>query len=269
MCVLGIKKIFEVTNLEIKIISPTSPLKVENNQLSSLHTECLFGENISVLEKMDEWSYCKCDLDGYVGWVQNKDIGFLPETTHIVSQVCSLVFEKPDIKSRLIFNIYLNSKVTVLTNKNNWAEIALDQNKTGFMPANHLNSIKNITMDWINTAKNFKNTPYLWGGKTYLGIDCSGLVQISLMTSGIFIPRDSFDQLLFNSKEFKAAKYISKGCLVFWKGHVAIATSSETILHSNSFKMSVIEESITDVLNRLSKEEGKIIGIKQVLSPSN
>lgn len=266
---LGIKKIFKVTSLKTKIISPTSPLKEANSQLSLLKTECLFGENISILEKMDEWSYCKCELDDYVGWVQNKDIGFLPETTHLVSQVCSLVFDKPDIKSHLIFNIYLNSKVTVLTNKNNWAEIALDQNRTGFIPANHLNSLENITMDWINTAKNFKNTPYLWGGKTYLGIDCSGLVQISLMTSGIFIPRDSFDQLLFNSKEFKTVGYISKGCLVFWKGHVAIATSSETILHSNSSKMLVIEENITDVINRFSKEEGKITGIKQVLTTGN
>lgn len=247
-----------------KIKVPYASLKNLRNKATSIETQCLFGETLEVLETKKNWSFCKCLLDNYKGWIENKYLDFLPDETHLVSNTCSLVFEKPNIKSTLLCNLYLNSKVSVKNEAYEWFEIFLNNDKTGFIPKSHLISKSQKLKDWIETSIAFKNSPYLWGGKSILGIDCSALVQISLEASGLIIPRNTHEQLLFKSNKLKNTKSIKKGCLIFWKGHVAIAISKNEIIHSNAFHMSVKIEKLNEANKRINKTEGNIIGIRQI-----
>ena len=112
----------------------------------------------------------------------------------------------------------------------------------------------------------FKNTPYLWGGKSIEGIDCSGLVQICLETKNLLIPRNSSDQSIYKCNYLLDSQIIEKECLIFWKGHVAIAISNDTIIHSNSYHMSVtIEKEVDSAIRRISKTDGSIICIKKLI----
>ena len=248
-----------------KINVPYASLKNTPNKTSYLETQCLFGETLEILEIKNTWSFCKCLLDGYNGWIKSKYLGFLPNETHLVSNTSSLVFEKPDIKSNLLYNLYLNSKVSVKNKTQDFYEIYLNNDKTGFIPKVHLISKQQKLNKWIDTSIRFENSPYLWGGKNVLGIDCSALVQVSLEASGLIIPRNTNEQLLFNSSKLKYTKSIKKGCLIFWKGHVAIAITENEIIHSNAFHMSVKIEKLSEAINRINKTEGDIIGIKQVV----
>lgn len=248
-----------------KIHVPYASLKSIPNQASYLETQCLFGETLEILETKNTWSFCKCLLDDYNGWVKNKYLSFLPDETHLVSNISSLVFEKPNIKSKLLYKLYLNSKVSVKNKIQDWYEIFLNNGKTGFMPKGHLISKCHKLNKWIDTSIGFKNSPYLWGGKNVLGIDCSALVQVSLEASGLIIPRNTNEQLLFKSNKLKHTNFIKKGCLIFWKGHVAIAITKNKIIHSNAFHMNVAIENLNDAIKRINKKEGNIIGIRQVL----
>jgi len=255
-----------MNNLQTKITSPLASLKRNNSDLSPLISQVMFGETVEIFDKSKNWSFCRCHGKSYEGWIENDNIGLLPKSTHYISNIISLVFEKPDIKSNLICNLYLNSKITVLKENNDWVEIILSKNQKGYVPNKHVSLLNIHHKNWIDVAKEFINSPYLWGGKTCIGIDCSGLVQTSLETSGITIPRDSIDQLSYSSDKIKNVETIKRGCLIFWKGHVAIATSSSKILHSNSFHMSVMEENLDIMHQRMQSKKYKILGIKYVLA---
>ena len=121
-----------------KINVPCASLKSTPNKASHLETQCLFGETVEVLETKNTWSFCKCLLDDYKGWIKNKYLGFLPDETHLVSNITSLVFQKPNIKSNLLHKLYLNSKVCVKNKTQDWYEIFLNNDRTGFMPNRHL-----------------------------------------------------------------------------------------------------------------------------------
>jgi hypothetical protein len=247
-----------------KIVVPYTSLRKENKISSSLETQCLFGETVFQLETKNNWSYCNCKLDNYNGWIKTNDLGYLPTPNYIISNINTLVFKKPDLKSTLKCVLFFNSKITVKMIYENWAEIILKNNTTAFVPKSHIAPIATEEKNWMKTALNFLNSPYLWGGKNSLGMDCSGLVQISLERAGLIIPRNSSQQLKLKSNLIKSTQLIQKGSLVFWKGHVAIAISKNEIIHSNSYHMSVQIEALDDAIHRFSKTVGDIIEVKQV-----
>ena len=120
--------------------------------------------------------------------------------------------------------------------------------------------------NWLDYAIDFIGTPYLLGGKTLQGIDCSGLVQLCLETNGIKLPRNTIDQVNYTSKQISDTKVIEKGSILFWKGHVAIALSKSKIIHSNAYHMEVKIESLENAIKRISLNSGKIIKIKKIIN---
>ena len=251
-----------------RIITSFASMHKKNNYSSNLETEILFGEAIKIIENRGEWFYCKNFLDNYLGWIHKKHLGDYLTHSHMIKNKNTIVYEKPDIKSKYLLKLYLNSKIIVKNILEDWTEIILDNNsKIGFLPTRHIKLNDNINIkNWLDYAKDFVGTPYLLGGKTLQGIDCSGLVQLCLETNGIKLPRNTVDQVNFTSKKICDTKVIEKGSILFWEGHVAIALSKSKIIHSNAFHMEVKIEPLEDAIKRISLNSRKIIKIKKIIN---
>ena len=251
-----------------RIITSFASMHEKNDYSSNLETEILFGEAIKIIDNRGEWFYCKNFLDNYLGWIHKKHLGDYLTHSHMIKNKNTIVYEKPDIKSKYLLKLYLNSKIVVKNILEDWTEIILDNNsKIGFLPTRHIKLNDNINIkNWLDYAKDFVGTPYLLGGKTLQGIDCSGLVQLCLETNGIKLPRNTVDQVNFTSKKICDTKVIEKGSILFWEGHVAIALSKSKIIHSNAFHMEVKIEPLEDAIKRISLNSGKIIKIKKIIN---
>lgn len=236
---------------------------------SNLETQILFGEKIEVLfEQKKDWIHCKSLADNYKGWIKKSEIDKnVRKKNFKVSELTTLVFKKPNIKSNFLTKLHLNSKLHVLKTYNNWSSFYY-RNKIAYIFNKHISQksqkLKNIN-NFVKTAKKFLNTVYLWGGKSHLGIDCSGLVQLCLENQGISFPRNTKDQ--FNCKILKSINEneINNGTLIFWKGHVAIAINKSQIIHANAYHMKVIIENLETAKKRIKPIYGDVIGYKKLI----
>ena len=245
-----------------KNIIKTSCFLYKNKSTSKIETEAIFGETFVVEHFEKRWSYGYLKNDGYYGWVLSNCLGDYSETNHKISSKCAFIYEKPDPKSRKIMTLYLNSFLQVIYKKNNWSKVIYFKNSKkyfGYVFSNNL-EIKSKKSNWILTAKSLLGTPYLWGGKTPSGLDCSALIQLSYACQNISIPRNSLDQFKISQQLPFLKKNLSAGNLIYWKGHIGIIIDQNNFLHSNGYHMRVEQESIHNVIKRLGK--GHIIRIK-------
>ncbi len=243
-----------------QIITPASDIKSKPELKSELESQCLFGEVIDILKFEQNWAYIKSEKDNYKGWIKKNTIGKKIKSSHRINNVLSNIYNEPNIKSSLLTSLYLNSKVCITQQINDkWLKVLIENNE-GFINKDNICLDNNYSFDWIKVALMFLNTPYLWGGKTYSGIDCSGLVQIALQSSGLDFPRNTSSQIDFESENIFKHNKIEKGCLVFWDGHVGIMLDENNILHSNAYHLSVQIENVKKTIKRI----GEIKAIKKV-----
>ena len=250
-----------------RIITSVAPMFNQSDYNSDLETELLYGDLVDVIKSKNSWCYCKNISDNYKGWIECKHIGQYQKNSHCIINKNTIVYQKPNINSPYIFHAYLNSKICVKEIKTDWTEIILNINNmtNGFIPTKHIKPINETSKkDWLNYAKDFLGTPYLLGGKTIQGIDCSGLVQLALETNNIKFPRNTFDQISFLSQNIYDIASIEKKSLIFWEGHVAIALNKNKVLHSNAFHMKVSIEPLERVINRSLLMKKKILKIKKI-----
>lgn len=253
-----------------QIKCPLANLK-NSSKNGIIETQLLFGEIVKILNINEDKVYCKNTFDNYEGWLNKNEIGTYFKETHVIIKPQCWVFEKPNIKSKTIMPLYLNSKVTIKKKFEDWFEIFItDRAMTGFIHKLFLNKVGDVLRsDWINFAFNFLSTPYFWGGKTIYGIDCSGLVQTVLQAHGINLPRNSNEQENFISNSLISTNKIEKGCLIFWEGHVAIAVDNKSLLHSNIYDMCVKIDDINTVVHRIKSVSGDITKIKKICLKRN
>lgn len=224
-------------------------------------TEALMGERVSVYESDDEgWSWGQLTNDGYVGWLPAAALlAPGPAPTHKVAALRTLVFPGPSIKLPPIQALPLGARVAVARFDDSFAVTASGD----YVPKHHLVSLAATEPDFVAVAERFAGVPYLWGGKTSLGLDCSGLVQVALTACGVTCPRDSDMQETALGQPASLAE-LRRGDLVFWKGHVAIARDSTVLIHANAHHMAVAIEPLAEAIARIKAAGNDVPGVRRL-----
>ena len=226
----------------------------ESPDRDRLARQFLLGDRVELLAQIGKTVKLRRQSDGYCGWVSEDRVGDLPEPTHVVKTKSALAFSAPDFKAPRPIHLPFRAGVS--------GDIEGDYLSTvlGFVPLAHLSEVPVFADDPVEVAGRFLGTPYLWGGNTEMGLDCSGLTQGAFGACGIDLPADSGDQL-------KAAVPVEDpqiGDLVFWTGHVALISGLDQIIHANVHHMCVAYEGLKEALIRIEAAGETFLGYGRV-----
>ena len=252
-----------VEGREMQVIGPIADVRSGPTPDASLDTQALCGERVTVYEEHEGWAWGQLNRDSYVGYLPAHLLGPAPRgPTHRVSALRTFVYPAPNMKVPPLEALPLGAEVTVETD-GEYVRVA----DHGFVYARHLHPMSQYEPDFVAVAEKFLGVPYLWGGKTALGLDCSGLVQISLAAAGIAAPRDTDVQARGIGTELPLDEPLNlcRGDLVFWKGHVGIMCDEVTLLHANAHHMLVAREPFAQARGRiLANSFGAVTAVKRL-----
>ncbi|WP_170349616.1 C40 family peptidase [Ruegeria atlantica] len=222
--------------------------------------QLLFGDTVTVLETQQGWGRITADKDGYPGWVNLDHLGAPVPDTHWVTAPATHAYAQPDIKSPDRISLSFGSRVQVLSENGRFLETEL-----GFIPAVHAKRNAIHLTDPVSVAELFLGTPYLWGGNSRFGLDCSGLVQAGLLACGTPCPGDSGDQERELGEALPAGTEPKRGDLLFWKGHVAWVYGENMLLHANAYHMDVTFEPMDQAITRILEQgDGPVTAHKRL-----
>ncbi len=223
--------------------------------------QLLRGDRFLVLETDDHWCFGRSEKDDYVGYISEVELSSDETPTHFICARATHEYPAPDIKTREIGSLGFGSKVTVLGDDGKFVELSSGT----FVPIQHVRPLGDFCDDLVAVAEIFLGTPYLWGGNSPFGIDCSGLVQAALLATGTPCPGDSDQQMAVGNEVSLDAPY-QRGDLVFWQGHVAIACDADTLIHANAHHMAVAHEAIEPAIARIAAQgDGPVIARRRVI----
>ena len=229
-----------------------------------LDTQALKGERFTVYDRNEEgWAWGQLNDDGYVGWL--SDLALYPPgpaPTHKVTALRTFLFPGPSIKLPPMDTLPLGARLAVVRMSDGFAVTASGH----YVPAQHVAELALMESDFVAVAERFVGTPYLWGGKTSLGIDCSGLVQVALTAVGIGCPRDSDMQQSGLGRALSADEmhHLQRGDLMFWSGHVAIVRDADSIVHANAHHMATAVEDTKAAIARIAAAGQAVTAIKRL-----
>lgn len=253
-----------VAGESFEVIDALAPLRQAPDASAELRTQALRGEHVTIYDRNGEgWAWGQLESDGYVGWLPDAALGKPGTTpTHRVIATRTFAFPGPSIKLPPVETLVMGSALTITREHGAFAIT-----REGWhLPKPHLAAIGHREPDFVDVAERFVGAPYLWGGKSSFGIDCSGLVQISLNAAGIGCPRDSDMQQdglgqLLDATELKRLR---RGDLLFWKGHVAIVRDADTIVHANAHHMATLIENAREAIARIKASGSELVAIKRL-----
>ena len=248
-----------------EVIEPQAPLRHEPAPDAPLATEALKGERVTVYDMNSEgWAWGQLADDGYVGWLPANALAQpAAPPTHKVAALRTFAFPSPSIKLPPLEALPFGARLAVSRVADRMAVTP----SGAYVPAMHLAAIETYEPDFVVVAERFLGVPYLWGGKTMLGLDCSGLVQIALTACGIPCQRDSDMQERALGAPVAAAADLSdlqRGDLVFWQGHVAIVRDRSSLLHANALHMAVVIEPIGEAIARIHGTGSEVTGVRRL-----
>ncbi|TPM00372.1 MULTISPECIES: NlpC/P60 family protein [unclassified Mesorhizobium] len=250
-----------------RISIPVADIRKAPRPDAGVNTQGLFGDDVLVFEDREGWAWIQAERDGYVGYVADAMLGGRDHAlTHIVSVPRTFLYPGPDLRLPIAGQLSMGSTVTVAgsaeTRGTHYAVLPSGE----AIIAGHLRPLSNVAADYVSVAEMFLGTPYLWGGVSGFGIDCSGLVQLAMRMAGADVLRDSDMQAQSIGEPLDPGPDYSglrRGDLVFWKGHVAIMTDAETMIHANGHTMLVSREGLKEAVARIGYLYGGPTGFRR------
>ncbi|WP_027579211.1 NlpC/P60 family protein [Bradyrhizobium sp. Ai1a-2] len=249
---------------EFEVACALAPLHEAPRSDATLLTQALKGEPVTIYDRNSEgFAWGQLGSDGYVGWLPDAALAKPSAApTHKVTALRTFAFPGPSIKLPPVETLPLGARLNVAREDGVFAVT-----REGWhLPRHHVGGIDAIEDDFVTVAERFVGTPYLWGGKSSLGIDCSGLVQVALTAAGTGCPRDSDMQQEGLGRELSATetRKLQRGDLIFWKGHVAIVRDATTIVHANAHHMATVIERTTEAIPRIKAAGSEVVAIKRL-----
>ncbi|MEP1229571.1 MAG: NlpC/P60 family protein [Litorimonas sp.] len=241
-----------------QIIKPYTALRRSPAARGTLDTELLFGQGVDVYAIDKGWALVmvkplikSARRKHYVGYVKASALGQDMTASHVtrVTALSAPIFSQANIKSHILMALPMNSVVGILSEDETFARLG-----RGYVHRNHIMQERQ-TIDFTAVAERFIGRPYIWGGTGGVGVDCSGLVQMSLCAIGVDAPRDADQQELnlghdILGHDIETPQY-QRGDLLFWAGHVGIMQNSQRLLHANAFHMETASEPLSTTVNRI------------------
>ena len=247
-----------------QLIAASAPLRREPRFDAVLDTELLFGETVRVYDDNEGWAWVQADYDSYVGYLPADALsGDIGTATHRVAALRTHIYPAADIKAPPLDLISMNARVAVESFDDQFAQLEGRR----FLVMAHLAETDSKAEDFVSVAEAFLGTPYLWGGRTSIGLDCSALVQLALQAAGMSAPRDTdMQERAIGSPvpDDSDPTAHQRGDLVFWEGHVGIMQDETRLLHANAHHMAVASEPVADAIARIEAAGKRITSVRRL-----
>ncbi len=252
-----------VEGRRMRVLDEVIGLRAQPSPDCSLDTQVLHGEEVVIYDVDEGWAWGQLTSDRYVGYMPADSLSELDVTpSHRVQAPRTFLYPGANMKAPVVGALPLGARVEVRALRGDFAQLGSGL----FVWAAHLCALGALQADYVATAESFLGVPYLWGGKTFLGLDCSGLVQVSLQGAGIAAPRDTDMMQAELGVEISADMPLRRGDLIFWKGHVGLMQDENTLLHANGHHMQVVSEPFAEACARIeAKSYGAVTARRRLI----
>lgn len=249
------------------ISSPVVNMKAKPESSLGIDTQLLLGAPVRVFQEENDWALVQADADGYVGYVEAGQLDYSePAATHHVIVPRTFTYAGPDMKNLSVDALSLGSRVFIKSNEETRGTHYSSMTKSVSIFSNHLAPVDRFLSDPVTVAETLLHTPYLWGGASAFGIDCSGLVQLCFAICGIKVLRDTDMQAATFGLPIDKNE-LQRGDLIFWKGHVALYRGDSTIIHANGHSMTVAIENMDAAISRIAYLYGEPVSYRRMGLP--
>jgi len=216
------------------------------SKTSEVISQIIYGEKFDIISKKKNWLKIKTSFDNYIGYIKNKNYVDNFKPTHKIFVLKASIFDEKKRRTKKFLTFV--SKISIIQESKKFVEFE----KGKWIKKNNIKKISYIEKDYLKILKLFLNTKYIWGGRTYKGIDCSAILQLIFYYNNKFYPRDTKDQIRYSKKNIKK-NILKKGSIIFWKGHVAICINSKKLIHAYGPENRVLIMPIKETIDRIER----------------